>query len=415
MRIIYLHQYFNTPEMSGGTRSYEMARRFVAQGHEVHMITSDRTPTSIRESWRTEDIDGIQVHWFPVQYNNKMSFMRRVRSFFEFAIASSRRASNIDADIIFATSTPLTIAIPAVIAKLRLRIPMVFEVRDLWPEMPVAVGALKNPIAIKVATLLEHWAYFSSEHVIALSPGMADGIISTGYPQEKVSVIPNSSDLELFSVPDTAGAEFRSQRPWLGDRPLIVYAGTFGLVNDVEYLVSVASEARDLAPDLAFLAVGEGATYDSVSARAAELGVLDVNFYMEGSVPKREIPALMNAATISTSLFKPIKAMEANSANKFFDTLAAGRPVAINYGGWQADLIRHEGIGLVLSRAPKQAAQEIVELVRDRQRLLENQRRSRKVAAASFSRDELAEGLLEILCRVQRQTRAGRGLGPNGR
>jgi hypothetical protein len=146
MRILYLHQYFNTPKMSGGTRSYEMARRLVKMGHDVHMVTSYREETN-HTDWFTTIEDGITVHWLPLLYSNKMNYTQRIKAFVNFAVKSSIKAVSMKADIIFATSTPLTIAIPAVIASKRQKIPLVFEVRDLWPELPIAMGALKNPIA----------------------------------------------------------------------------------------------------------------------------------------------------------------------------------------------------------------------------------------------------------------------------
>ena len=145
MKIIYLHQYFNTPQMSGGTRSYEMARRFVAAGHEVHMITSHREESDDFSEWLEEIIDGIHVHWLSVPYSNNMGFKARVLAFLKFAVASGVKARKVGGDVIFATSTPLTIALPAIYAAKRLKKPMVFEVRDLWPELPIEVSALKNP------------------------------------------------------------------------------------------------------------------------------------------------------------------------------------------------------------------------------------------------------------------------------
>lgn len=133
MRITYLHQYFNTPEMSGGTRSYEMARKLVAMGHEVNMITSWRENDGKTDWFETEEA-GIHVHWIPVPYSNKMGFYERLRAFTKFAVYSSLKAIQLKSDIIFATSTPLTIAIPGVIASKINHIPMVFEVRDLWPR-----------------------------------------------------------------------------------------------------------------------------------------------------------------------------------------------------------------------------------------------------------------------------------------
>lgn len=160
MKVIYLHQYFNTPNMSGGTRSYEMAKRLVAAGHEIHIITSWVKETS-QTDWFEETIDGIQVHWFPNPYNNRMTFKQRLGAFFRFAYASMNKVATIPADIVFATSTPLTIAIPAVLGARKQKIPMIFEVRDLWPEVPIAMGILNKSYQIFLAKKLEKWAYFN--------------------------------------------------------------------------------------------------------------------------------------------------------------------------------------------------------------------------------------------------------------
>jgi len=228
MRITYLHQYFNIPAMPGGTRSYKMARRLVAMGHEVNMVTSWREADG-RKGWFVTDEPGIKVHWLPVQYSNRMGFGERIRAFFQFALRSAQRAAALDAEIVFATSTPLTIALPAVYAARRRKVPMVFEVRDLWPEMPIAMGALKSPLQIRAARALETWAYRHAVAVVALSPGMKQGVVDTGYPAGQVAVLPNSSDNQKFAFDAEAAQRFRDARPWLGDKPLLIYAGTPGL------------------------------------------------------------------------------------------------------------------------------------------------------------------------------------------
>ena len=154
MRITYLHQYFNTSSMPGGTRSYEMARRLVAMGHEVNIITSWRTPDN-RKDWFVTNESGAQVHWLPVNYSNHMSYNERIKSFIKFAWFAARKAASLPTDVVFATSTPLTIALPGAYAARRLQVPMVFEVRDLWPELPIAIGALKNPVMRWMATARE--------------------------------------------------------------------------------------------------------------------------------------------------------------------------------------------------------------------------------------------------------------------
>ncbi len=399
MRILYLHQYFNTPAMVGGTRSYEMARRFVASGHEVHMITSDREcQKGKRGGWRTTTVDGIHVHWYPVPYSNAFSVISRLRAFGEFAIRAGPRAARIGGDVVFATSTPLTIALPGAFAARRLRVPMVFEVRDLWPEMPISVGALRGRVPIAAARWLERFAYRHAAAVVALSEGMRDGVVRTGYALGGVHVIPNSCDLDLFARPPEEITALRQAYGWLGSRPLILYAGTLGEVNNVSYLARVAAEALGLNSEIRFVVIGTGKEEVQVRRAAAELGVLDRNFFMLPPLSKTAVATWFAAADVATSLFADIREMWANSANKFFDGLAAGKALAINYGGWQAKLISERGVGVVLPPHDYgDAARTLVRVIEDGSWCADAGRRSRKLAAEQFDRDVLANQLLEVL------------------
>jgi glycosyltransferase involved in cell wall biosynthesis len=397
MRITYLHQYFNTPEMSGGTRSYEMAKRLVAKGHEVNMITSWREDDG-RKGWFETDEAGIRVHWLPVQYSNQMSYADRIKSFFRFAFAASNKAASLPADVVFATSTPLTIAFPGAYASFRKRVPMVFEVRDLWPELPIAMGALPNPVLRGGAKWLEKFAYSRSSRVVALSPGMKEGVVQAGFPSEKVSVIPNSSDLDLFDPTLSDSSAFRSEHPEIGDSPLIVYTGTMGHINGVDYLPKIAAACRDQGLHLQFAVIGKGIHEQKVRETAASLGVLDQNFHMYPSAPKQKVPEILAAADVALSLFIDLEPMWANSANKFFDALASGTPVAINYGGWQKKLLDESGAGIVLPpNDPEEAARRLADFVADAQRLQGAGRAARKLASERFSRDMLCDQLEQVL------------------
>jgi glycosyltransferase involved in cell wall biosynthesis len=412
LRILYLHQYFVPPETNGGTRSYEFARRLLAAGHDVRMITSSAMlPPSYQAARHTYEttIAGIPTVVIPVPYSNHMSFRARIGAFVQFAARAAWEAARRPADVVFATSTPLTIAIPGILASVWRRVPMVFEVRDLWPELPIAMGLLSNPLLKAAALALEWLAYHASAHVIALSPGMAAGIVRRGIPDQRITVIPNSCDLELFDVPAERGQHIRSRIPGLTDGdPLIVYAGTFGHINGVEYLADVAAAARVHAPALRFLLVGDGVASDKLHERARALGVLDVNLWIWKPLPKQEIPDLLAAATVATSLFLPIPAMQHNSANKFFDALAAGRPLAINYGGWHADLLRESGAGISLPPDdPTQAAQLLGALVANRAALDQAGRQARHLAQTRFNRDAMARAFEAVLC-------GAAGLQPSG-
>lgn len=398
MKIIYLHQYFNTPEMSGGTRSYEMARRMVAAGHKVHMVTSIRESKDQHDGWFETEEAGIHVHWYPVPYSNHMSYAQRIGAFLSFAKAARKKTVELDGDVIFATSTPLTIALPAVPAARKKKIPMVFEVRDLWPEMPIAMGALNNPLLRFAAHRLERWAYKNATAVVALSPGMKAGVVRAGYPAEKIAVIPNSSDNQEFAYDAEAARQFRAERTWLGDRPLLVYTGTFGKVNGVGYMVELASALKARGSDVRILLVGDGAERNQVTVAAKQAGVYEDNLFIEDPLPKKEIPALLGAATMASALFIDLPEMRSNSANKFFDYLASGTPVLLNYGGWMHDLVTSRSCGLpVWKKSITEVAEEVDKAIHDQAWLHQAGQAARNLAEEYFDRDVLAGQLMSVL------------------
>jgi glycosyltransferase involved in cell wall biosynthesis len=307
---------------------------------------------------------------------------------------------------VFATSTPLTVAVPGVLAAKMRRVPFVFEVRDLWPEVPIEMGALRNPLARRLAGGLANFAYRNAREVIALSPGMAAGVTARR-PATRTTVIPNAADLALFEVRPEAAQRFRDEHRWLGDRPLIVYTGALGMVNGVEYLIRAARRMREVDPDVQVLIVGHGREWDDTRALAAEHGLLDQTVRMWPKVPKSELPVILGAATMSTSFVRPIRALWDNSANKFFDALAASRPIAINYGGWQADLLEETGAGLVLDPYDAEQAGELVAArVRDELWLKEAREAAHRLAVERFSRDLLFDRFEAVL---NRSAAAGRG------
>lgn len=400
IKIAYLHQYFNTPDMAGGTRSYEMARRLASAGHEVHMITTWREPIE-KVDWFSTMEAGIHVHWLPVAYSNHMSYGKRIHAFLRFAWHSARKVASMPCDVIFATSTPLTITIPAVFASWWKKVPMVFEVRDMWPDVPIALGVLRNPVLIRLARWLEFVAYRQAVHVIALAPGMREDIVAKGIQAEKVSVIPNGCDLDIF-FGDNESFSPRNEYTWLGDRKLVLYTGTIGAANGVDYMVQLAGEVLTIDPEVRFVIIGDGAEREFVSYLADKLGVLNRNLFMLSPLPKREIARWSRAADMHMALMRGPKVYLKDAVNnKFFDALAARRPIANNFDGWQSRIAEEEGVGLILNSLDvSAAARQLVNALGDHDWISKVQVRAGFLAEKRFNRDLQAKHLEDILISV---------------
>jgi glycosyltransferase involved in cell wall biosynthesis len=313
---------------------------------------------------------------------------------------------------VFASSTPLTVAVPGVYAARRNRIPMVFEVRDLWPDVPIAMGALRTPFSRGAARWLERQAYRNAARIVALSPAMKEGIVRVGYPASQVTVIPNACDVSLFDVAPAVGEDLRRQHPWLGGRRLVIYTGTLGMANGVSYLARLAAEVQRRDPSVVFVVIGKGKEAPLVRQAAASLGVLDRNFYLLAPQPKLAMPAWFSAADLVTSMFIDVRELWANSANKVFDGFAAGRPVVINHEGWIADLLRESGAGLVLdAHDMAAAATALIRALGDRPWMARARTSARELARSRFNRQRLG-GELEQVLRDVVQARQPQSLPP---
>lgn len=380
-RILYIHQYFKTPEDGGGIRSYIFAKHLVSKGYEVDMITTDQKEKF--SGWKVDDVDGIRVHKCSVVYNNSMSFISRVIAFLKFMIMARKKSVEIGGDLVFATSTPLTVAIPAMHAKKKLKIPFIFEVRDLWPELPIAMGYLNNPILRKLALWLEKKAYTEANHVIALSPGMTDGVLKIS-PEKNVTTITNISDIGFMQCSEEERLLFRKQKlAMLGDEDLlVVYTGTLGAINGVSYLVKLAKIVYDSGyENIKFLVIGAGKEECLVRKTAEDLGVYNLNFFMMSSIAKFDIPKVYANVVMGFSLFIPVPEMYHNSANKFFDCLASGTPLAINYFGWQKEELESSSAGVILDQQDyKKAAEQLILAIMNQEALSKMSVNAKKLA-----------------------------------
>ena len=394
MKLLYIVQYFTFPNEADGTRPYDLAVSFVREGVDVTVLTSD-TSGKAREKWSYIERDGLKVYRLNCPYDNKMGFFRRIVSFCKFFINVSIKQFSFDYDLMLSSSTPLTNGIPALVAKYFRNKPYIFEVRDVWPGVPIAMGYFKNKLIQKMLYAFEKEIYKKASYVVPLSIGM-DENIKRRYPNDKSVVIPNISELNRFShIEKTVDIDFPE------GRRIVLYAGTFGNVNGLSYVNRLAKETLELDPNIWYYLIGLGKEKENIILEAKDLGVLNKNVFIFDPVKKNDLPYLYSKCTAGSSYVIDIPALWDNSANKFFDTLAAHRPMIINHEGWQADTIRKYNCGYVLPpKVSEEAAKAFVDYMTNDTLLKEQGENAFKLAKEQYSLEIAVEKYMGIFDKI---------------
>ena len=392
MKILYIHQYFKTPREPGGTRSYWIAQEMIKRGHQVTMITSRHPQNKYKVK---EVIDGISVIYLRVNYANKMGILMRLKSFIKFMYASTLVAlREKDVSTVFATSTPLTIGIPALILKKRKKIPFIFEVRDLWPEVPIQMGGIKNKVVIDLTRWLERTIYKNAKHIVALSPGMKEGVIRASVPPEKVSMVPNMAKIDqFFSRP--INHDILKRFDLEEDKFRVIYFGALGLANAIDYIVDVAEELKP-NKDIEFVFIGKGAMQEYLEE---EIRKRDLNNIRYLGAFKMDITSeLVNASQISLVTFSNIPILQTNSPNKLFDSLSAEKPIIVNSAGWTKDLVEEHNCGLYVDPAnPKDCAEKLLNIYQKKNLLEQMGKNSRHLATTIYDKGILCKQVVDII------------------
>ncbi|TDH57914.1 glycosyltransferase WbuB, partial [Dankookia rubra] len=354
MRILYLHQHFSTPAGATGTRSHAMARALAARGHAVTVACGQYAGAvtglggPFAGGRREGAVGDLRVVEWAIPCGNAMPLAARGRAFLRYAarataLALSRPLSR-PWDLVIASSTPPSVALPALAARRLRGIPFVFEIRDPWPELPRAMG-LGGPALWWGLDRLADAACRGAAAVIALSEGMA--VTARAHGANRVAVLPNGCDLDLFG-PQVA--------PW---RPeglppggvLAVYAGAQGPANGLGQLLRAAALLQAAAAPVTLLLVGEGAETAALRARAAAWGLGNLRFLEP--LPKPRLAGLLAGADIGLQCLAPVPAFaELTAPNKLMDYLAAGLPVVANLGGAAARLLAGDGAPCGIATPP---------------------------------------------------------------
>ncbi|MBB6326701.1 glycosyltransferase involved in cell wall biosynthesis [Algoriphagus iocasae] len=389
MRIIYVHQYFQTPAEGGAVRSYHLAKGMVDAGMEVEMITSGN-----QKEYDIRWIDGIKVHYLPVSYDQKFGFFKRIKAFFEFSVQAKKLLRKISRpDLLYITSTPLTTGWIGLWAKRKLAIPYIFEVRDLWPQAPIEVGAIKNKFAIQYLKKLEKRIYQNALSLVGLSPGIANHLRQVS-PNSEVHLIPNFSDTQVF-VPQKKN-ESLLKKYELESELTIAYTGALGQVNAVAELLGLAHLAQQRGKNWQFLIMGKGKEEENLKRIAKKKCLKNLKFIPFGS--KSQVNEILSLADFAWISFAHLPVLKTNSPNKFFDALAAGKAILVNHKGWVYQLTKKNGLGLsFLPGKLEESFSNLENLESDPVRLQQMKQNSRKLAEQFFAKEHAVARLLRVI------------------
>ncbi|HEY3402120.1 MAG TPA: glycosyltransferase family 4 protein [Ohtaekwangia sp.] len=386
-KVLILHQHFKTPQSGGAIRSYYLAKALVEQGIRVVVITAHS-----ESSTRVENVEGIEVHYLPVAYDNRFGFSERSRAFLKFISQSTRLAGTIpDVDVCYAISVPLTIGIAALRIKLRYKVPYIFEVGDLWPDAPIQMGFIKNVFFKQSLYRLEKIIYKGARSIVALSP-MIQSTVQSRVSKKQVHLIPNMADTEFFK-PSVKNPDIE-EKFGVRNKFVISYIGAIGLANRLEYFLecALACQMEDLP--VHFLLCGDGATLEELKKIHGQLNLRNFTF-----IPFQNrdgVSEVMNVTDATFICYKPIPILETGSPNKYFDGLAAGKLIIINFKGWIKDEIEQHQCGFYIDPMQPIDLVEKIKRYLDKDHLLSAQQASRSLAESLYSRKKLSERFVSL-------------------
>jgi len=396
MQILIFYQYFGTPKGKWSTRMYEMTRRWVERGHRVTVITSPYEKSDIRAEKFIErqNIDGIDLIVINSADSNRDSIVKRMIKASVFSLMSCYYALTVKCDIVMASSGPITVGLPALLTKWFRRKPMVFEVRDLWPDGAIELGKLDNGLLRSIAVWFEKLCYKNAALVVPCSKGMEEGVLRK-HPQAKTLIIPNASDVELFSK--VSDEDKKNPEKYAGKK-LFLYAGSLGLMDEVEQVIEGMRLVNN--PDVLWIVIGEGAERKHLESLVAQYQLTNIEFL--GIMPKTEVIKWFSRVEATFVTFRDLPVLHTSSPNKMFDSFAAGVPIIQSTKGWIKELVDRTKCGInVEPDKPQQFAAAIEAIAADRGYRDQLSMNAKHLAEEEFNRDILATRYLEAIVKLK--------------
>ena len=412
MRVLFVSNYYPPEVNAPATRLHEHACQWAEDGHEIEVLTSvpNFPEGEVYEGYRNrfsyERKSGIDVTRVPMYVTRNEGMLKRSLSYASFMLSSifySRRIRS-RPDVVVATSPQFFSAVGGLIISRFLKVPFVMEVRDLWPESIIAVGAARRGLIIRMLERLEHYLYSQSDHIVVVTDAFKRFIEGKGIDPRKISVLKNGADLQAFAEPlDSDLLQEWRRKLDLEDKFVASYIGTIGMAHRADVMLEAAQRCSD--PRIVFMVVGTGAERQKLEERAAALNLS--NFRLVDKQPKhvvRHLLALSDAAVVhlrASVLFQSV------IPSKIFEAMAMRLPIVLGVEGETRDIIEEAGAGIPIRPEDAGALASAVQSLHDDHALCERMgRHGSEYVHERHDRKKLARRFWQMLHSVS-QTKSG--------
>ncbi len=385
MNILIFYQYFGTPKGGWSTRMYEMPKAWIADGHQVTVVTTpyDKSDIKATKFIDKQIFEGIEVIIINIKQSNKHALLYRAFTFLLFSIISIYYGLTRKFDVMICSSGPITIGLPGIFAKVfRPKKIVVFEVRDLWPEGAIQLGLIKNKLIIKLAYYFEKICYHKADLIVTCSKGMSDSI-KVRYPASNLLTIPNACDVEFFMQ---VNAKFTLPE-WAVNKKIFIYTGSLGLMDDCLQIIKGIEVIQN--DEVVFVFIGEGKERIALENYVKENKIQ--NTYFLGLIPKTSVRSWLQNAYAAFVTFKNLPVLQTSSPNKMFDAFAAGIPIIQSTQGWIMELVQNENCGLSVDpNKPAEMKEAVLKLCYQPEIRNEKADNCKRLAQSDFNRKILA-------------------------
>jgi glycosyltransferase involved in cell wall biosynthesis len=352
MRFLILSQYFPPEIGAPQVRLANLIRSLKSLGHEAEVVAAlpnypygkilDRYRGSFYQS---EENDGVKVHrvWL---FASKGAGFGRMINYASFAFTCTLGLARAQRpDYIFVESPPLFLILPAYLASIRWRVPIIFNVADLWPDSVRALGIISNRLVLKIAEMLERWSYRKARYVTAVTDGIHNTLINNKHvPKEKVLYLYNGVDIEMFKP---RSPDFKLARELgLEEKKVIVYAGNLGYAQGLDVAVEALRIVQQEVQDVVLVFIGDGAEKERLQSLVKDQNISNILF-LEPQPPEF-IARLYTIASAGFVCLKKLPFLECARPSKIFPVMASGKPVIFSGAGEGANLIERANAGIVV-------------------------------------------------------------------